>query len=359
MRKSIINLKAIVDSLPQTKKILFNRIFRVSETVGSLVLPKSMEKWVIKMFGSVKAVEAQKVVRVTNLITWEESLFNELRTKRPTEARRKEGLEKLIRAEKGDPFCNPLALTPEDSFGRVRGKHCVTASNVAKYDYFHGLVVFDDHNPLVFEKAKVSNYIQTAVKWFEEANKADPSAIYPFFTWNCLWRAGASIIHGHVQLTLTKSKAYSKIEFLRRAARAYENKYGSSYWNDLFKIHSCLGLGIRNKTAKIMAYLTPVKEKEILIIAARINEDLKHSVYEVLNRYHELGVRSFNLVIIMPPLVRKKGWENFPIIARGLDRGDLTDRTSDIGAMELYASSVVASDPFRLMNKLEKLLPQP
>jgi hypothetical protein len=38
---------------------------------------------------------------------------------------------------------------------------------------------------------------------------------------------------------------------------------------------------------------------------------------------------------------------------RIVDRGDPTARTADIGAMELYAASVVSSDPFRLAAALD------
>ena len=39
-------------------------------------------------------------------------------------------------------------------------------------------------------------------------------------------------------------------------------------------------------------------------------------------------------------------WRRFPAIARLVDRGDPGNRTCDIGAMELYAASVIASAPF-------------
>ena len=44
-----------------------------------------------------------------------------------------------------------------------------------------------------------------------------------------------------------------------------------------------------------------------------------------------------------------KGWEDwdgFPAVVRIVDRGDLLVRAADVGCMELYASSVVSSDPF-------------
>ena len=36
--------------------------------------------------------------------------------------------------------------------------------------------------------------------------------------------------------------------------------------------------------------------------------------------------------------------------ARLVDRGDPGNRTSDIGAMELYATSVIAADPYRVID---------
>ena len=50
-----------------------------------------------------------------------------------------------------------------------------------------------------------------------------------------------------------------------------------------------------------------------------------------------IGVRSFNLAIWRPPLGSSGGWERIPPIARIVDRGDLFQRPSDIGAMELLA----------------------
>ena len=39
-------------------------------------------------------------------------------------------------------------------------------------------------------------------------------------------------------------------------------------------------------------------------------------------------------------------------MVRIVDRGDPLNRTSDFGAMELYAASVVSSDPFRVAESL-------
>ena len=71
----------------------------------------------------------------------------------------------------------------------------------------------------------------------------------------------------------------------------------------------------------------------------------------------KLGVSSFNLGLATPPLAdTEESWEGFPVIIRLVDRGDTGSRVSDIGGMEIYASSVVSSDPFELGRQLEECL---
>ena len=85
--------------------------------------------------------------------TGEGAVFNSLRAQRPglKVKNGKNQLEKLIKnsAENCD-FCNPEKSTPEDSFGRVKGKFCITAANLAKYDAWSSLLIFKKHNPLEF-----------------------------------------------------------------------------------------------------------------------------------------------------------------------------------------------------------------
>src|SRR5205085_805410 len=128
----------------------------------------------------------------------------------------------------GDPFCRPFEGTPEDVFGRVRGAYCVTASNIAKYDALHAVIVFDDHNPLHFSRASIADVLDVAMRWGQRALATDPAARYLFFMWNCLWKAGASIVHGHAQVAAGRDMHYAKVEALRRQALAYQAQYGSS-----------------------------------------------------------------------------------------------------------------------------------
>ncbi len=79
---------------------------------------------------------------------------------------------------------------------------------------------------------------------------------------------------------------------------------------------------------------------------------------------NSLGVQSFNLALFQRPIdvaqtSRAWGsapgwedWDGFPAMVRIVDRGDLQMRAADVGCMELYASSVIASDPFRVIGSL-------
>ena len=78
----ITRLGEIVDSLPVGERALFQRIYAVTTTAGELRVPDSMELRVSQHFGSVEAVVNQKIVKVTNMVTSEGTLFNRLRTSR-------------------------------------------------------------------------------------------------------------------------------------------------------------------------------------------------------------------------------------------------------------------------------------
>jgi hypothetical protein len=353
----ITDLPDLISDLSPEDRALANRIFDVSTTTGRLDPPEAMHAWIEKSFGSVDHVTAQRIVKVTNRITLEGTLFNELRASRPLDTGVNLDLDHEIAATEGDPFCHPKEGTPADVFGRVEGKHATTASNVAKYDGFHGVIVFDDHNPLHLTPEKVAGYVSVGLEWSRRVLEADPEAHYPFLMWNCLWRAGGSIIHGHAQVTATRGSHYPKVERLRRAASAYKREHGSDYFEDLHSIHASLGLDIPLEGVHAFASLSPIKEKELVVVGSEPgDESLSRAVGALLQGYvDDLGVRAFNVAFYMPPFGPiKVDWADFPVVVYIVDRGDPSNRTSDIGAMELYTASVVASDPFRVAEALRE-----
>lgn len=348
----ISQLPRLVESLPEDLRIIFTHIFDLSINKGELVLPDTIKDWAQSKFGK---CQEQLIVRVTNKITYEGTLFNELRSKKPVDIKTGEKLEKIVEETRGGPFCNPEIQTPADPFGRVKGKHCITAANIAKYDYLHGLIIFNDHYPFIYDREKITDYLLTATEWFKKANEYHSRAIYPFFMWNCLWRAAASIVHGHAQV-LISDKPYSTTEFVRDVVSSYSRTYSSDYFSDLFAVHQALGLGTEVNKVKVMVNLAPIKEKEIIMISREL-ANLPSCISRTLRCYYRLGVRSFTLAIFMPPMEELPEWKDFPYVVRLVDRGDPMSRTTDIGAMELYAGhSVVSSDPFKVFKELEKEL---
>ncbi len=355
----IANLEEIVDSLTVEERARFQRIYAVTTTVGELRIPNSMEPWVRQQFGSVEAVTRQKIVKVTNLITSEGSLFNRLRASRPVDGKAQKSIDvQLQDASNHDLLRYPEDNTPQDLFGRVVGKHCITAGNIAKYDGLHGMVIFNDFNPLHFSREQVIDYIDVGQEWAKRAQAKQPRAKYFFFIWNCLWRAGASLYHGHAQVMLTCDRHYAKIEGLRRAALSYNQNYGSNYFTDLFQVHRSVGCAVEKGGVRILAHLTPFKDNEVILMAEGLNLPLKERIYEVLACFRDrMNVTSFNLGLVTPPLAEtEESWEGFPAMVWIVDRGDLSRRASDIGGMELYASSVISSDPFELARQLRPSL---
>lgn len=356
--RRITDLPHLIEDLPSGDRARADRTLAVCATTGRLDPPEEMHDWIERSFGSVEAVREQRVVKVTNRITLEGALFNELRASRPLDTGVNLDLEREIEKTVGDPFCSPEEGTPADTFGRIRGKHSVTASNVAKYDGFHGVIVFDDHNPLRFTPEKVSDYVSVGLEWGEKALATDPEAKYFFLMWNCLWRAGGSIIHGHAQVTATRGMHYPKVERLRRTAAAYAAEHGSDYFDDLYRVHEALGLSLPAPDGvRAFASLTPVKEKELVLLGQSLEEEpLRQAVADALDGYTKrLGVSSFNVAFYLPPLAPvEEDWSSFPVQVYLVDRGNPANRTSDIGAMELYAAPVVASDPFVVAGALRE-----
>jgi len=332
---------------------IFNRIYDVECAEGHLKVSESLKE----RFGTkfIESAENQRIISTYNRWTGEGSLFNSMRLKKPamdTEPVRKV-LDKLIEDKKRCDFCKPELYTPEDDFGRVVGKHSITASNIAKYDAWSGLLIFRKHDPLDFTLEEFSDYIMTASEWFKMAEKSS-GFHFPFMVWNCLPRAGASQIHGHMQLLLGR-RPYARIAFLDDVSSRYRERYGSSYPDDVFSVHHALGLGAESGEACVYASITPLKEKEIIITFktdVSRDSDLQNHLFKILRcLIDECGVYSFNLA--MHPFNAEM---EIPGLIRIIDRGNIASASSDMGGMELFGSSVIGSDPYIIFNRIKGAL---
>jgi hypothetical protein len=370
----ITTLPERIAALPDRLRQACERIFHVASSAGYTDPPATMENWITRHFGSVAAVREQMVVRVVNRMTLEGTNFNPLRARRPIASGGDDAaLEARIAAAlaAGDIFRDPMRDTTADMFGRIRGQFCITASNIAKYDGWHGVIIFDEPHPLHFDQARLRDYLGTALRWIAAAHAHDAQAIYPLIFWNCLPKSGATIMHGHMQLALARGWPYIRVEAWRRAAQAYRAESGASYFDDLFAIHQALGLDIPHPDVRAFAHLTPLRNREIVLLAddrrptnnsprpatghePRTTDALADTLYAILRSLiDQQGMRAFNLAIALPPLgPAAEDWANFPILARLGDRGDPLASSSDLGSTELYATGCVTSDPFDVAAQL-------
>ena len=364
---TIDRLPELIAELPERERALAERLFQVVATTGTMEPPPEMAPWLERTFGSVEATRQQRVTRVMNRWTFEGATFNSLRSRRPgasdtsaAPADPPELRERIDRAL-GDDFCQPETRTPADVFGRARGRRIVTASNVAKADGWHGVAIFDHHDPLALDAALVDDLFAVALDWARLAQREDPAARHLFLFWNCLWRAGASLIHGHAQMTLSHTMAHGRVEGQRAAAWRYHAETGGDYFADLATVHEALGLRTTPTEAVVgFASLTPIKDREVMLLAFGAPTDdlprLATPLWETLRvAMGALGVRAFNVAAYGPPLGAAPdlaGWAGFPLVARFVDRGAPLAAPSDIAALELYGSSLIASDPFDVARTL-------
>ncbi len=392
----IDQLPELMAALPRHERELANRLFQVIATHGAIVPPAGMEPWLERTFGSVAATRQQTIVRVINRWTYEGAIFNPLRSRRPgsgtTQAAealppqpprpaRQGGagpepitlapeLRERITGTVGDDFCNPEERTPADTFGRVTGRRVLTAANVAKAEGWHSVGIFDRHDPLAIDEALVADVLDVAGEWAQRVREVDPAARHLFILWNTLWRAGASLVHGHVQFALSPVAAQAKVELWREAARRYHAETGGDYFADLAAVHRALGLMSGAGKLDWFASLTPVKEREVDVLAPTYRDaTLDPAELGVLAEplaltlrvaLETMGVRAFNAVVFGPPLGAggsEPGWESFPLVARFVDRGNPLSPTSDIAGLELFGTSVVATDPFDVARALRAASP--
>ncbi len=343
----INDLPELVAALPAPARERMLRLFYIARVDGQCVVPDSMRDWVTARMGALEDIEQQTVVRVTNLHTWEGALFNPLRGKRPLQMRSGATQE----AGAPDIFAEPLMTTAADVFGRVRGRHCITTSNISRWEGQCAVEIFDEADPLAITREHLRDYFHTARAWAELAHATDPEARYFIWMWNGGIKAGASIVHAHAQMGLGRGQHYARVESLRRAGLAYRAQFGANLFDDLLCAHDDLGLGFQAVALDGFVNIAPTRTKDTLIFGEALNNDLADATHAVLRALIEkTGTGAFNVALLMPPLFGAacggEDWSGFPVIARICDRGSPAMLSSDIGALDVYAHNTISADPF-------------
>jgi len=349
----ILELDRRVGSLSSSERELVDRLFEVSAGEGELEVPPDLVASVARWYGraddagpemAVARASRQRIVRVRDRWSGEGALFNPLRSHHPS---RLEGSarwqERIDEARSDCDFCEVETRTTADPWGRVRGRHAVSAANVSRYDANHGLVVFDEHHPHRFDTTEVRDYLAVARAWFEGWHDGDPHLVHRFIGWNCLDSSGASQPHGHLHVLVNRHGPYARQARVTEGAERYADQTGGDYWRDWVAAHRALGLARSHGGASLVAALTPTKTREVVIVGgADLDDDLADAVAHVLRSLIDrASVVSFNCAIWLP-----SPGSSAPAVARCIDRGDPRSLGGGVGAMELFAMPVSSADPY-------------
>ncbi|MCA9390225.1 hypothetical protein KC571_02370 [candidate division WWE3 bacterium] len=354
---TVIDVPQKLEEQPAEIQKKFNRIFDYYITTGNLKIPEGMVEWATNQFGGIDILETQKLLFLENKVIDRGVIYNDVRSKRPQTKGEPVSEEMLLEAAQKPPFNQPEKLTPEDTFGRLRGDYCITASNVSRYDKWHSVIIFDEPNPLKWSEDQLVDYLSIANEWFTKVHEKDESAWFPFFQWNCLWRAGASIPHGHMQMSVKQNKPYSQIEKMRAASWQYENETGSNYFDDYYEVHEALGLAFSQDGFRYIFPIDPKKEREVIVLMDAFDEKFAQKLHALLTVYRdELGVQSFNAGAYLKPMGGNMEWNHMPIMFRLVDRGRLDNVNSWIGVMEYFAQDVITFDPYHTAETIQSQL---
>lgn len=439
----IDSLQAVAAALPASERTVVERLYSIVQQPSACSVPSALKKKVTAWFGKplendgdvLHRVENQRVTRVTNKFTLETALFNPLRAKRPNatgahcrasthgassstdadktdeESSSSSSFSSLTGAHTGGKrvncdFCSPEEATCADTWGRIENNFFITASNVAKADALHGLLIFKDcHDPLSFlgEESYMRSFLGTFREWVdrtleqllseerpssvvqsigrkrarreeEAAASAAAHDIVPVLLWNCGPKAGASQVHGHAQMFVFTEKV-GRLGVRARAEKEWQSAYRSDYMESVIRAHAALGLAHRFQGTDIviMSSLTPSKEKELTIVGKvdhEMGED--HCLKEMGRALHfclqflvrKFGVSAFNMAVELPSMAAKH-WthrkrahsaanqQSAYVIAKVIDRGP-PSLPSDFAAAEIFIAPVVSTDPFILHQALTR-----
>ncbi|RNF08940.1 uncharacterized protein Tco025E_07063 [Trypanosoma conorhini] len=369
---SVESLAEVLARLPRAREV-FERLYTVRNDSARLSIMPEFRARAEKMFSAyagsreelLRAIENQQVVEVRNVVTGETALFNSIRRFRPGggggnggDAKERMSVSKLYTEGSGADLCDfcDKQRTAHDIFGRITGKHAYTAANVAKLSKWHGLIITNVHNPLLFDADVIADIIAVSHRWFKRAHREDLLYVYPNLICDVGKRASASQIHFHVQMALTRGHYFAGIDQLQRAAVQYSERHGTSYWDELVLVHQMLGLAVRVGNSTVLSSVCPRKERELFVLS-KDPEDPSFAravALALMTLRDAAGVHSFSFAISYPPLDTSNNYSlgKIPAIFRVIDRGSALDPRSDTGALEYFGSTYIAADPYAIIPHL-------
>nr|XP_054751796.1 uncharacterized protein LOC129257491 [Lytechinus pictus] len=147
------------------------------------------------------------------------------------------------------------------------------------------------------------------------------------------------------------------MEHIKLSALEYSIKNdGQNYFADLIQVHNALGLTAMFGDATAMAYLTPKKDYEVMIISPLAGQDFIRLLFYTIRAFiDDLHLYAWSLAVFLPKLepYGTPKPEEIPAVARIISRGPPNNPRNDISSMELFAASNVNIDPFTIIEHIK------
>lgn len=252
--------------------------------------------------------------------------------------------------------------------GRIRLGECWLFPNLFPFAEYHAVATLTKRHYLDLDQFEVKPLIDNfsaCRDWVLSVYKINKEAKYPIYMWNHMPPSAASIIHPHVQVTVSKLPTSMQRELLERGEQ-YFRKRGRNYWQDLAQEEKKLGeryIG-ENDSLWVIASYAPRGFREIQLIfkeASSLTDlnqkqiaDFADSITRILHGYKEMGVGSFNLNSFSGPIGKQLDYYslNTKIISRPFPQPLYTN---DSGPFErLQDERVIETLPEYIAQELRK-----
>lgn len=308
------------------------------------------------------ALQEQTLIETYNPWTHQRAVYNPYRARRPQQIGNLADLEADIASTfMNNIFCLFKEKTPPNKFGRIEGRHHVTSGNPYPSAQNHGNLIAFEHSPLVIPtKDQFSDRYEVALQWREAAYAASKGeGIYPSIIENRLKKSGGTIDHSHSQLALRSGRHEGEMEEYWAISNWHGHQTGRNYFDDLFRAHQLVGLGVEVDGLRAFPSLTPLKEAEIMVLADRFDSHSRHLIFRIYEGYMRiLGMRAFNFTMVFAPIgYDGRDWGRIPaMVGKFISRGDPTAKSADIAGFELLKTSIISSNPFQVNEMLKEVL---
>lgn len=351
-QRTISQLPDIVGGLSGTEGTLVSDIIEIRAIVSELGeenLPRA-------------DLQQQLLIETYNPWSHQRSVINLARAMRPLPLGNLVAIQADIASTYlKDPFCLYKTETPPNKFGRFKGKYHVTSGNLFSSAKNHGNLIAFGHSPLVAPtKDEFSDRYDVFDLWREAAYAASKGEdVYPSIIENRLRKAGSSIDHSHSQMALRSGRHEGEMEEYLAISNWYGHQTGENYFDDLFRAHQLLGLGVEVGHLRVFPSLTPVKDAEVIVFADRFDSQARQLLFKIYDNYmNVLGAKAFNFIMGFKPVgYDGRDWGRVPaLIARFINRGDPTAKNGDIAGFELAKTSITSTDQFQVNKILKEAL---